>query len=1316
MGNLEVRLNGAPAGASEYRTTNYGVKVRVGTTVTSVEVRYQPLEAWVQTDWSGGAGQATWSDAARYDSAAGLDDSVTGQFSLNLAAAGAPLFSDDFNRVPPPDPDPVPFTWITAGIPGNYGVFNTIGGSLNTSLSASGQYGFAYKEVPVQPAGDYTIEADIRFPLTTNGGGIFGRLNPATGTRYAIWIYPPANLRLIRFPSWPGTGWVNLGDFTIPAVGTSWHHLKMVFNGSNIQVFYDNGTTPTHNVTDANYTTGLVGVDYWSTTTNGPSYNNYVVTDNTGTELFRDDFGVDPTTPNLLPPWSIYTGGWSIPDMALRSTMGGTGNYANIYYNPTETWTDYSVQARVQYPSGAFGGGLVGRLNPTTGTRYTAWVYPGSSELKLLEWTDWDTWTALTTAGIPAVGTGWHAVRMDFAGSRIRVYWDGSLLIDANDASAPYLTGGIGFDTFSGSGAYLMAADDVEVLGPAQYETGGALTSSAFDGGVGAEWYTLAWDAAIPGSTSVCVRTRTADRADLLAAAGWSACYAAGSAEVTSPDKRWMQYQVELSTSDLNTTPVFYNNRITYTPGSYLPTSYLTYNGPTTGDSQTPVNLTATLLDETSLPIVGRTVSFTLDGLAAVTAVTNDSGVASAALSLDIAPGEHPLAVSFDSDGVYSPSSTSATFNVTENWSEWIQDSGADFGGGTRDGVDVASLPGSVILSSQLIGEGEESGSFPLGSETWSYRRRLYIQNPNTSDLPSGYSLKLVMDTAALVAGGKLMGSGDDLRLVWTGGGAPLELHRLADTAFNATATEIWFKSQAAIPAGSQDNSYYIYYNNPTAGVPPADPANVFALYDGFDDGTIDTALWTQAGSVTESGGWAHLATGGDLISKPTFTYGMLEMRIQTNAENNYMWWGWEDAAGDAPNFMVFEEHTPPTNLAALLRNDGGTWQTLSIAEPAGGLTAAHTYAAEWRPGQARWHIDGAQVQSATTGLPDTPLSANFNAMSLAYNIDWVRARLLAAHDPVVTLASTYQGYISPGAFTSIGFDTGGMSAWKYFIWSALNPAGTNILLRLRTAHTEQELATAAWVDYPESGLLVSNPAGRWIQYQAALSTADPLFTPELQSVVVYYSLTNQAPLAVGDSYTTAEDVPLSVSAPGVLANDTDGDADPLTAALVTGAAHGNLTLNPDGSFSYTPDPGYFGPDSFTYKANDGAADSNEAAVSITVNESTPPPILPASFYGAAHFNDHAPTAGDLVLASLPGVAFSTPLVVQPDLSLTYAIDLPGDLPDTPEIEGGVEGSPITFSINSRPRRCRRLALRHQYPPRLSPARRRPGPGCRARQ
>jgi uncharacterized protein len=90
-------------------------------------------------------------------------------------------------------------------------------------------------------------------------------------------------------------------------------------------------------------------------------------------------------------------------------------------------------------------------------------------------------------------------------------------------------------------------------------------------------------------------------------------------------------------------------------------------------------------------------------------------------------------------------------------------------------------------------------------------------------------------------------------------------------------------------------------------------------------------------------------------------------------------------------------------------------------------------------------------------------------------------------------------------------------------------------------------------------------------------------------------------PVANADSYAVNEDATLTVAAPGVLGNDTDVNNDPLTAALGSGPSHGALTLNLDGSFSYTPAANYNGPDSFTYKANDGTADSNVTTVSITV-------------------------------------------------------------------------------------------------------------------
>jgi len=106
----------------------------------------------------------------------------------------------------------------------------------------------------------------------------------------------------------------------------------------------------------------------------------------------------------------------------------------------------------------------------------------------------------------------------------------------------------------------------------------------------------------------------------------------------------------------------------------------------------------------------------------------------------------------------------------------------------------------------------------------------------------------------------------------------------------------------------------------------------------------------------------------------------------------------------------------------------------------------------------------------------------------------------------------------------------------------------------------------------------------------------------------------NTAPVAVADAYSAIQNTALAVAAPGVLANDTDAQANPLTAVLNVGPSHGSLALNADGSFTYTPASGYSGADSFTYHANDGSLDSNIATVSITVNALVAGSLVNGSF------------------------------------------------------------------------------------------------------
>ena len=192
----------------------------------------------------------------------------------------------------------------------------------------------------------------------------------------------------------------------------------------------------------------------------------------------------------------------------------------------------------------------------------------------------------------------------------------------------------------------------------------------------------------------------------------------------------------------------------------------------------------------------------------------------------------------------------------------------------------------------------------------------------------------------------------------------------------------------------------------------------------------------------------------------------------------------------------------------------------------------------------------------------------------------------------------------------------------------------------MRAGNTAVPGATwSDWQPVAASGGALSL-TGRYLQYRAVLATTDSAVTPVLEQVTASHGEpqeppANTAPVAVADAYETDAGTPLSVSAPGVLGNDTDADNDTLTAVKASDPEHGTLTLNADGSFIYTPAAGYSGPDSFTYTANDGTDGSNTATVTITVNAPEPAPLVDttAADFGAGTL-DASPTSGRRPTAS----------------------------------------------------------------------------------
>jgi signal peptidase I len=120
---------------------------------------------------------------------------------------------------------------------------------------------------------------------------------------------------------------------------------------------------------------------------------------------------------------------------------------------------------------------------------------------------------------------------------------------------------------------------------------------------------------------------------------------------------------------------------------------------------------------------------------------------------------------------------------------------------------------------------------------SYSFRQRVDIETGNV-DAPNGYTTSDVLDHQALVSSGLSLASGNDLRLWRYDGTSWTEIDRVLDTgsAWNASTTTLWFKTQESIAAGNVI-SYWLYFGKPTAGSPPANADNVWLLREGFESG-----------------------------------------------------------------------------------------------------------------------------------------------------------------------------------------------------------------------------------------------------------------------------------------------------------------------------------------------------------------------------------------------------------------------------------------------------------------------------------------------
>jgi len=451
----------------------------------------------------------------------------------------------------------------------------------------------------------------------------------------------------------------------------------------------------------------------------------------------------------------------------------------------------------------------------------------------------------------------------------------------------------------------------------------------------------------------------------------------------------------------------------------------------------------------------------------------------------------------------------------------------------------------------------------------------------------------------------------------------------------------------------------------------------------GNDSGSYDVVISNLCGTVTSSP--ATLTVGGAVItSNPaddTACPGDLAaFLVEASGESLTYQWRKDGAdIGGATNSLFEIASVSATNAGGydvvVSGTCGGTTSsvatltvnlpTMITADPSGvtvctGASVTLSASASGTSLTYQWQKDGNDISGATASTYSIASAGGADAGS--YNVTVTGA----CGSPAVSAAASVIVKPAPVA-TDDSYATDEDVP--------LNVSAAGVLGN--DANPGGDPLTAVLASGPTHGNLTLNADGSFAYTPNSLFSGTDSFTYNAQTtcgssgpatVTITVNHVNHAPVANDDSYNMSQDTQLTVPASGVLANDSDVDGDTLTAALVDGPSHGVLTLNADGSFTYTPLAGFSGTDTFTYEASDGSLMS--AAATVTIN--------------VAHVN-HSPVAVDdsLTIAENSGSHAVDVLANDSDSDGdTLTITLVGDAANgSTAITGG--GTGLTYTPNS---------------------------------
>ena len=406
-------------------------------------------------------------------------------------------------------------------------------------------------------------------------------------------------------------------------------------------------------------------------------------------------------------------------------------------------------------------------------------------------------------------------------------------------------------------------------------------------------------------------------------------------------------------------------------------------------------------------------------------------------------------------------------------------------------------------------------------------------------------------------------------------------------------------------------------------------PNAVFDFYDNFPGTNLDGTKWTimdgdPSQAVVSNGQLTLTANSSSyplIMSQQAFGMNYMMEAYASHPQSGTLGMdtelGFNDGAfGDLVRITDdFPDSLGTTywNRQSKLSGQADEANFASMAETAD--TNWHTFHLyRLSSGVAGFQIDDNAVETVASNVPVSNLPLFLLSYTENYDneflVDWVRVRKFASPEPVVSLGNLtyYPSNALPQAISQ-AVSTVQNSAVSVTLTGS-NPGGYPLTYTVVTGPANGVLSGQA----PN---LIYTPATNYYGPDSfQFTVSDGQFDSTQATVTI--TVIPVSPVANNDSYSMAAGSTLTVAAPGVLANDSAGSGGgPLTASLVSPPANGTLVSFPgDGSFSYTPDSGFAGTDSFTYQAVNGSLVSSVATVTVIVgSELNPPWYDPAWIY-----------------------------------------------------------------------------------------------------